>query len=83
MPFIDVLVDNSKENKSYYCLPESQEDFNFLRLRLFFDWETLTLTVLVWFPDAASAFFSQLLLSISIEGSAKTSFGYNNNLFET
>ena len=37
IPFIDVLVGNSKENKTCYCLPESQEDFDFLRLRLFFD----------------------------------------------
>ena len=37
IPFIDVLVGNSKENKSCYCLPDSQEDFDFLRLRLFFD----------------------------------------------
>ena len=37
IPFIDVVVGNSKEIKSCYCLPESQEDFDFLRLRLFFD----------------------------------------------
>ena len=59
IPFINVLVGNSKENKSCYSLPGSPEDSGFLRLRLFCDWETVN--ILVWFPGTASAFFSQLL----------------------
>ena len=43
------------------CLPGSQEDSDILRLRLFCDWDTLTVDVSVWFPEAASTFFSQFL----------------------
>ena len=85
-----------------FCIPGLQENSSILLLRLFLDWESVFVDILVGFPDAASAFISQSLLrevsetgcsklevfvlwllSISIEGSAKTSFGYNNNLFET
>ena len=85
-----------------YCIPWSQEDSDILRLRLFSDWEPLFVDISVWFPGAASAFFSQLLpmdvsersclsseefvlglLSFSVEGSAKTSLGYNDNFIQT